>query len=152
MSGQYIIINQDTQDGAIALAKLIFTEIFAWSDKSLAHTLTEATPRYNMTLADGYDYTNLFGTSMNGRDNICIDFEHDSDDVSGDLRFTLPEKYLVSGVFIDAAESTKTELTTIDVQVYLSGSGYTNCNTQLDFENAGRNIKALSTTCDDIGG
>ena len=76
----------------------------------MAHTLTEATPLYNMTLADGYDYTNIFGTSMNGRDNLCIDFEHDSDDVTGKLLFTLPEINLVSGVFIDAAKSTSSEL------------------------------------------
>ena len=122
-----------------------------WNAKSLAHTLTEAYPQNHMALADGYDYSNLFGTSKNGRDNICINFEHDPSEEIGELRVTLPENSVVSGVFVDARESTSSELESIDVQVEQNGS-WISCNTQLDFQNADSNMKALSTTCDDIAG
>ena len=70
-----------------------------------------------MTLKSGYDYSNLFGTSMNGKDNICIDFDIATSVSFGELRFTLPESTVVSGVFVDAHESLIIELDSVDVQV-----------------------------------
>ena len=66
----------------------------------MAHTLTDAVPDNYMTLANGWDYSNLFGTSKNGRSNICIAFDHVQSELYGELSFTLPEVSLVSGVFI----------------------------------------------------
>ena len=40
--GQFIIIEPDIENGASGT--LIFSEIYAWTEKSLAHTLTEVTP------------------------------------------------------------------------------------------------------------
>ena len=54
---------------------------------------------------------------MNGKDNICIDFDTATNVSYGELRFTLPESSVVSGVLVDAHESTWTELNSVDVQV-----------------------------------
>ena len=54
---------------------------------------------------------------MNGRDHICIDFDSVNGESFGELRFTLPESSVVSGVLVDAQESTYSEIYTIDVQV-----------------------------------
>ena len=52
----------------------MFTEIFAWSEKSLAHSVSDITPSSGMTRAEG-NYENLFNSSMNLRGN-CVDFGH----------------------------------------------------------------------------
>ena len=88
MRGQFLIIEPDTENGASG--QMIFGEIYAWSYQSLAHTLTEATPQtVGMTLNSG-DYSNLFGTSMNGSGN-CIRFAHSPNADIAELLITLPE-------------------------------------------------------------